>query len=143
MIVRVMPDFDLIGEKGDWHPLTAEAPSHVRLAYTLVRRIVAEGFDVPEAAFLERTHERAIAWPRFGLVFWVRTYCKEPGVVSTGKAVPMSYPALAHRLGYADHTSLVHAWQRARLLWSDPSQGAFASAMDRCWASFQDIAHAG
>ena len=141
MIVRCVPDFDLMGEGEDWHPLKAAGPSHARLAYTLVRRIVAQGFDVPEAAFLERTHERAIAWPRFGLIFWVRTYCKEPGVTATGKAVPMSFPALANRLGYADHTSLVHAAQRARELWS--SDPAFGAKMDRCWAIFQESVHAG
>lgn len=138
MIVRVMPDFELLGEGGDWHPRTAEGPSHARLAYTLVRRIVAEGFDVPEASFLDRTHQRAIAWPRFGLVFWARTYCKER--LSTGKVTPMSFPALATRLGYQDHTSLVHAAQRARELWD--TDAGFAAKMDRCWEAFKESVHA-
>jgi hypothetical protein len=51
MIVRVMPDFDLM-DGGDFDPRVHEGPSHVRLAYTLVRRIVAEGFDVSESSFL-------------------------------------------------------------------------------------------
>ncbi len=139
MIVRVMPDFELMGE-GDFDPRTHEGPSQARLAYTLVRRIVAEGFDVPEASFLERTHQRAIAWPRFGLAFWVRMYCKEPGMTAAGRLIPMSFPALAARLAYADHTSLVHAVQRARELWhSDP---AFAAKMDRCWEAFKESVHA-
>jgi chromosomal replication initiation ATPase DnaA len=113
------------------------------LAYTLVRQIVAQGFDVPESDFLERTHQRAFAWPRFGLVFWVRVYCKEPGVTSTGRALPMSFPAIAKRLGNMDHTSIVNADQRARELWRDPSDGPFAAKMDRCWASFQEAVHVG
>jgi chromosomal replication initiation ATPase DnaA len=140
MIVRVM-DWD----DAKWDPPsvadhTIAQPSYHRLAFTEVRRVVAELFDVPEALFLDRSRVRDIAWPRFGLIFWVRMYCKDPVARRGNRALPMSFPAIARRLGYSDHGSIMHANERARELWQ--AGGDFGDKMDRCAARFRDVAHA-
>lgn len=140
MIVRVVPDFDLVGDIRDWDPQEAEGPSPSRLAYPVVRRIVAQGFDVREDSFLDHSSRtNQVTRPRFGLVFWVRAFCKEPGQTSSGRVLPMSYPAIATRLELLDHTTIISAQKRARELWgSDP---AFGAKMDRCWARFKELIH--
>lgn len=137
MIVRALDEAQLRKVDPDWDPRISASPSGAKLPYSVVRRIVADGFDVPEADFLVRRAFKRLAWPRFGLIFWVRAFCKEPGVTRTGRAAPMSYPAIATRLDAMDHTTIIHGEKRARELWG--SDAAFAAQMDRCWLKFQEM----
>jgi chromosomal replication initiation ATPase DnaA len=142
MIVRAVEEQELVGEVRPWDPRAAEQTSPARLAYPVVRRIVAEGFDVREESFLDHSSRtNQVTRPRFGLVFWVRAFCKEPGQTCTGRVLPMSYPSIAARLELMDHTTVISAQKRARVLWdTDPT---FARNMDRCWERFQEVIHAG
>lgn len=140
MIARALDEADLRKVDSDWDPRNMTRPSPAKLPYPVVRRVVAEEFKVLQARFLERRAFRDLVWPRFGLIFWVRAYCKEPMKTRAGVAVPMSYPAIATRLNILDHTTVIHGQRRAQELWR--SDADFAQKMDRCWARFKELTHA-
>lgn len=81
----------------------------VRPIFTLLPELVKyaaylRGFE-PEL-LTDRIKHREISWTRFGVIWAIRQVMKDI----------YSYPLLARRLGFKDHTSVLHGYRRAETL---------------------------
>ncbi len=101
---------------------------------------VSGAFGVrPEDLFAKRSTRR-LAFPRFALVFWLRAVCKEGMRNAAGEIPPISFPSIARRLGWFDHSTAMHAFERANKLWlTDPAFGTIMDDLQQEFLGANDV----